>query len=417
MTYRKVFDIYVSNFTHKIQQMKPKELEQLLETVAGVQCVRLSPKGSYCFFRVQGKENFEKALENLSKSKVDGRKLVAQETQPRENRRLKTKQNYALAETLQELAKEAGLVPSLLSAEFHVLERAFRTVYVGNTPEETGEAEMEAYFSQFGEIERVNMVADGSRPHAGYGFVVYRFPEDARTIISSSKQFFLLGELLRVQLSRPSPKVFRDALVSGLIHEDGRETALFLNLLNVANAKIGRKSTSPSNKTKYLQDQLTGFVYAVPENQLDMYLSARLRLVSQEDLVRHGLLAGKDNQRAINNNPSKNPNQVQMPYNPQQTKKFSQHQLGRKLEINTDNLDEQHLPKKTNEKSSVRRSFLNDSIDQENIPPSSSRKSQTRGVKRKLFESKSLAVKAPTSPSPAALNCFIQRKRPRFQLS
>jgi RNA recognition motif-containing protein len=81
-----------------------------------------------------------------------------------------------------------------------------RKLFVGNVPYETGEAELEALFSQAGAIDTVRVMRDMTTGRArGFAFVEMQSDDDAQTAIQRFNGQDLGGRALIVNEARPKP--------------------------------------------------------------------------------------------------------------------------------------------------------------------------------------------------------------------
>ena len=82
-----------------------------------------------------------------------------------------------------------------------------RKLYVGNLPYETGDAELQELFGQFGSVESVRVMRDMATGRArGFAFVEMATEEDAQTAIAKLNQHQLCGRALVVNEARPKPE-------------------------------------------------------------------------------------------------------------------------------------------------------------------------------------------------------------------
>ena len=82
-----------------------------------------------------------------------------------------------------------------------------RKLYVGNLPYETGDAELQELFGQFGSVESVRVMRDMATGRArGFAFVEMATEEDAQTAIAKLNQHQLGGRALVVNEARPKPE-------------------------------------------------------------------------------------------------------------------------------------------------------------------------------------------------------------------
>jgi cold-inducible RNA-binding protein len=81
-----------------------------------------------------------------------------------------------------------------------------RKLFVGNFPYETGEAELEALFSQAGAIDTVRVMRDMTTGRArGFAFVEMQSDDDAQAAIQRFNGQDLGGRALIVNEARPKP--------------------------------------------------------------------------------------------------------------------------------------------------------------------------------------------------------------------
>jgi cold-inducible RNA-binding protein len=81
-----------------------------------------------------------------------------------------------------------------------------RKSFVGNFPYETGEAELEALFSQAGAIDTVRVMRDMTTGRArGFAFVEMQSDDDAQAAIQRFNGQDLGGRALIVNEARPKP--------------------------------------------------------------------------------------------------------------------------------------------------------------------------------------------------------------------
>jgi RNA recognition motif-containing protein len=80
-------------------------------------------------------------------------------------------------------------------------------IYVGNLSSRTTQDDLQAAFSRFGNVERVNVVTDPySGQSRGFAFVAMREASDAQKAISELKGTDLHGRTLNVSEARPKPR-------------------------------------------------------------------------------------------------------------------------------------------------------------------------------------------------------------------
>ena len=81
-----------------------------------------------------------------------------------------------------------------------------RKLFVGNFPYETGEAELEALFSQAGTIDTVRVMRDATTGRArGFAFVEMQSDDEAQAAITKFNGQDLGGRALIVNEARPKP--------------------------------------------------------------------------------------------------------------------------------------------------------------------------------------------------------------------
>jgi len=79
-------------------------------------------------------------------------------------------------------------------------------IFVGNLSFQTTQSDLEAAFSQYGAVERVNIVTDRDTGQArGFAFVEMTERRDAETAIAQLNGAELNGRALNVNEARPKP--------------------------------------------------------------------------------------------------------------------------------------------------------------------------------------------------------------------
>jgi cold-inducible RNA-binding protein len=83
---------------------------------------------------------------------------------------------------------------------------AMNNIFVGNLSYQTTQEDLLAAFSQFGNVERVNIVTDRDTGQPrGFAFVEMSDPQAARTAIAQLNGAELNGRALNVNEARPKP--------------------------------------------------------------------------------------------------------------------------------------------------------------------------------------------------------------------
>ncbi|MBI1853574.1 MAG: RNA-binding protein [Planctomycetes bacterium] len=77
------------------------------------------------------------------------------------------------------------------------------SVYIGNLPYKTNEAEIRSLFEPFGSLERVNIVTDPTGNPRGFAFVDFTKKEDADRAIAELNGSSMGGRQLNVSEARP----------------------------------------------------------------------------------------------------------------------------------------------------------------------------------------------------------------------
>jgi RNA recognition motif-containing protein len=80
-------------------------------------------------------------------------------------------------------------------------------IYVGNLSSQTTQDDLQAAFSRFGNVERVNVVTDPYNGQSrGFAFVTMRQASEAQKAISELNGTDLHGHTLKVSEARPKPR-------------------------------------------------------------------------------------------------------------------------------------------------------------------------------------------------------------------
>jgi cold-inducible RNA-binding protein len=77
------------------------------------------------------------------------------------------------------------------------------SVYIGNLPYKTSEAEIRSLFEPFGSLERVNIVTDPTGNPRGFAFVDFTKKEDADRAIAELNGSSMGGRQLNVSEAKP----------------------------------------------------------------------------------------------------------------------------------------------------------------------------------------------------------------------
>src|ERR1051325_5520272 len=77
------------------------------------------------------------------------------------------------------------------------------SVYIGNLPYKTNEAEIRSLFEAFGGLERVNIVTDPTGNPRGFAFVDFTKKEDADRAIAELNGSSMGGRQLNVSEAKP----------------------------------------------------------------------------------------------------------------------------------------------------------------------------------------------------------------------
>ncbi|MBN2689722.1 MAG: RNA-binding protein [Gammaproteobacteria bacterium] len=79
-----------------------------------------------------------------------------------------------------------------------------KKLYVGNLPYSATEDEIRDLFSQYGELESVNLIIDRETGRIkGFGFVEYKNQADAENAINALNEKDLGGRALNVNMAKP----------------------------------------------------------------------------------------------------------------------------------------------------------------------------------------------------------------------
>jgi len=263
----RLYDIYVNEFPPQMQNLGENEMKEILEKIAEVKLHKFTHKGSFGFLQVQGKD-FDVALERLNSANMTAQRAQA-------NRGCDVKE-FKLSEYLHTIAKQNSVSPLPEPKQFHLLERALRTLHVSNIPLEAGEEDLEKLFVEYGRIQTTTLINDkkssaGQFSHAGFGFVFFEKHDDAMKVFTSSKPFLLFEQHLSIQTSRPPAPVRTIAHAAGLVDNDCNPTRLMVNLLEASKAQTESMFTSFSQKRIHLLQPSTGHVRVIKETDFPLY--------------------------------------------------------------------------------------------------------------------------------------------------
>ena len=81
-----------------------------------------------------------------------------------------------------------------------------RKLYVGNLPYDTGEAQLQDLFAQFGQVDSVRVMRDMATGRArGFAFVEMGSEDEAQRAVTGLNETQLGGRSLTVNEARPKP--------------------------------------------------------------------------------------------------------------------------------------------------------------------------------------------------------------------
>ena len=82
-----------------------------------------------------------------------------------------------------------------------------RKLYVGNLPYDTGEAQLQDLFAQFGKVDSVRVMRDMATGRArGFAFVEMSSEDEAQRAVTGLNETQLGGRSLTVNEARPKPE-------------------------------------------------------------------------------------------------------------------------------------------------------------------------------------------------------------------
>ena len=82
-----------------------------------------------------------------------------------------------------------------------------RKLYVGNLPYDTGEAQLQDLFAQFGQVDSVRVMRDMATGRArGFAFVEMSSDDEAQRAVTGLNETQLGGRSLTVNEARPKPE-------------------------------------------------------------------------------------------------------------------------------------------------------------------------------------------------------------------
>jgi len=261
-------DVYVSGHP---QNATNEELREMLEEICQIPCVRVTNKGPYCFYQVEGEENYYAAMKALNGAVTrTGHQLVSQ---PSRRKTTYTKDKTRLAEAINALAAQNGILPSMDTAEMYLLERSIRTVHISSLPQSITEDMVKEKFEEFGEVEDVNIVCKAGYT-TGYGFIVFTKHSTIQDFRKRNiKTIFINNCAVRVSSSKPTKRIVDNALMAGLLDIDYNPTSLFFGLLESAQSQLASAGPAGANNNlMYLQDPSSGQIYAVTPEQYQQLL-------------------------------------------------------------------------------------------------------------------------------------------------
>jgi len=260
-----------------------EELRQLLEEACDIPCVRVTNKGAYCFFQVEGRANFEKALKSLDGAVMStGHKLSCQ---PSRRKTRNCLENTKLARIMTSVAASSNIIPSLNEADMHTFERSVRTVHVSPLCKDITKEELSACFEQWGEIEDINIVQKPEYTTI-YAFVAFKDHSSMHKIRESHKRNIVIrGTNARFSTSKPTKTITETAVFAGLLDIDMNPTKLFFTLLEVSMQQLQQsEGVMPTGQVPkqsdivYFQDPTTGELYACTQADYIKYITQNYQM-------------------------------------------------------------------------------------------------------------------------------------------
>ncbi len=76
-------------------------------------------------------------------------------------------------------------------------------IYVGNLSYDTDEAQLEAFFSQYGDIKEAKLIMDRETGRSkGFAFITFGSDQEAQAAISAANQTELQGRTIKVNMAK-----------------------------------------------------------------------------------------------------------------------------------------------------------------------------------------------------------------------
>lgn len=278
-----LYDVYVTGFDPNREN---NELIEELEEISQVDCVRLTNKGQYLFYQVDGEENYNKAIASLNGARTSFGNVLASYSSKRKQEN--ASRDKKLAEIMYEEQKRFRISPQLDVKQWYSLEKSLRTVHISNVSSTAQDVEVRDAFEPNGPVENINIIRKQGFS-TGYAFVTFVAHEHHHAFKQiTGKAMFIGNQSVRVNHSKPSKPILEIANRAGILDMDGQPTAIWFKLLEpclsifkqkypelTANVMDGIISKQQAQSTgMYLQDPKTGQIYEVsPERyqqQLEM---------------------------------------------------------------------------------------------------------------------------------------------------
>jgi len=284
-----LFDVYISGHPPNATN---EQIQTLLEAICDVPCIRVTNKQQYCFYQVEGKDNYEKALQLLNGAVTStGHRLISQPSRKKRSF-IDDSKKTKLAEMINIFAENNGIIPTMETTDMYFLERSVRTVHVSGLPPNMKKEELSQTFEAYGTLEDIEIIYKHGYQN-GFGFVVYADHAGIKAYRKSNfKSVFVGSTPVRVTSSKPSRNIVRISQLTGLLDIDANPTGLFFQLLDAAIAALSAQEnvitsglTNSSLDMMYLQDPTTGSVYAVTPMQYQSLLLQEAQYKAQKQCI------------------------------------------------------------------------------------------------------------------------------------